>query len=295
MRAPWRSIVLFIGPVMIFYGIFILYPIFATVFNSLHVLEPVFGGLRRRFVGFESYRVLLTEDVIFRGAVLNTVIWATVGPVIEMVTASVLAYFIFFRVPLYRLYRTAWFIPVLVQGVIVGVIFRWVFNNEWGIVNSVLRAIGLDGWTVNWLGRTDTALGVVIFTHFWNTFGYSMVLLLAGLSTVPDSVIESALIDGAGKATLATRILLPMIFPTFITTTMLSFMGKMRAFNVVWVLTKGGPLNASETVATYLHKRAFSWSTLDLGYPSAIAVVWFGVVLIGVNLLSRALQRRVQM
>jgi ABC-type sugar transport system permease subunit len=133
----------------------------------------------------------------------------------------------------------------------------------------------------------------VIFVHYWATFGYSFVLLVAGLSAIPEELIEAARIDGASTIQASLKILLPMLMPTFITVLILSFMGKMRAFHVVWVLTGGGPMHFSETVATYVQKRAFSWSTLDLGYPSAMAVVWFGVVIVGVALINRWLKSRV--
>jgi ABC-type sugar transport system permease subunit len=133
----------------------------------------------------------------------------------------------------------------------------------------------------------------VIFVHYWATFGYSFVLLVAGLSAIPEELIEAARIDGASTIQASLKILLPMLMPTFITVLILSFMGKMRAFHVVWILTGGGPMHFSETVATYVQKRAFSWSTLDLGYPSAMAVVWFGVVIVGVALINRWLKSRI--
>jgi len=98
--------------------------------------------------------------------------------------------------------------------------------------------------------------------------------------------------DGAGGWAIGRRILLPMPLPVFVTVLMLSFMGKMRGFHVVWALTGGGPLHASETVATYIQKRAFQWGTLDLGYPSAIAVFWFLIVLVGIRLINRRTKSR---
>jgi multiple sugar transport system permease protein/raffinose/stachyose/melibiose transport system permease protein len=178
--------------------------------------------------------------------------------------------------------------------VIVGLVFRWIFNFDWGLINVGLRSIGLDEWALNWLGRRDTPLGVVIFVHYWSTFGYSFMLLLAGLTAISEEIIDAARIDGASLVQTATRVMLPILRPTFVTVLVLSFMGKMRAFNVVWVLTNGGPVYASETVATYVQKRAFGWATLDLGYPSAIALAWFGVVLVGVTLLSRWLRTQME-
>ena len=175
---------------------------------------------------------------------------------------------------------------MLVSGVIVGLVWRWIFNYDWGLLNVGLRALGLDSLAVNWLGRRDTPLAVVIFVHFWATFGFSFVLVLAGLSTISNDLVEAARVDGASVRQIIWRILIPLLRPVLITVTLLSFMGKMRAFNVVWVLTGGGPLHFSETVATYIQKRAFLWRSIDLGYPSAMAVVWFGIVLLAVGLLK---------
>lgn len=292
-RKPWAMIAVFIAPVFLFYSAFIIYPLFATVVNAFMRISPTPKGLVSTFIGLENFKELMKDEVFFKAAG-NTLIWATVGPLLEMVTASLLAFIVFFKVPFSSFYRTAWFSPMLVTGVVVGLVFKWIFNADWGLVNSFFRAVGLDAFALNWFGNMTTPLGVVIIVHFWNTLGYSFVILLAGLSAVPVDVIESASLDGATKSQLCLRILLPIIFPVFATATMLSFLGKMRAFHVVWVLTEGGPMHASETVATYIQKRAFQWGTLDLGYPSAISVLWFIMVLVGVNALSAWVKTRTE-
>ncbi len=292
-RNRWIPIAIFIGPVMVYYLAFMIYPFFATIYYSFNTITPVQGALTTSFVGLKNY-ISLFNDKVFLLSVKNTLIWSVVGPALEMTTALTLAFLIYFKVPLHRFYRTAWFTPLLVSGVIVGLVFRWIFNNEWGLLNASLRAVGLEGWALNWLGRRDTPLMVVIFVHYWATFGYSMVLLLAGLSAIPEELLDAAKVDGASLLQTVMRIMIPMLWPTFITVLILSFIGKMRAFHVVWALTGGGPMHFTETVATYVQKRAFGWSTLDLGYPSAMAVLWFGVVMLGVGLINRWLKHRVE-
>jgi multiple sugar transport system permease protein/raffinose/stachyose/melibiose transport system permease protein len=287
---PVGAIIIFIAPVMLYYAAFILYPIGATVANSFLSMTPRMGRLVTRFVGLANYKALFSDE-IFLTSVKNTAIWATVGPVLEMLVAVVLAFILYFKVPFHRFYRVAWFSPILVTGVIVGIVFKWIFNLDWGLLNAFLRAVGFESLAKNWLGSPVTALWVVIFVHFWNTFGHSFILLLAGLSTISPELLESAALDGASKLKTSIHILFPMLMPVFITTTILSFMGKMRAFHVVWVLTNGGPMHGTETVATYVQKRAFGWASLDLGYPSAIAVFWFMIVVIGVSVINRRLQK----
>jgi ABC-type sugar transport system permease subunit len=290
---PVGAIVVFIAPVMLYYMVFIIYPIFATIYNSFHSMTPRMGALVTRFVGMDNYKALFS-DPIFIVSVKNTAIWATVGPFAEMLAAVILAFVIYFKVPFHRFYRVAWFSPILVTGVIVGIVFKWIFNLDWGLLNAFLRGAGFEGLARNWLGSPATALWVVIFVHFWNTFGYSFILLLAGLSTINAEIIESASLDGASRWTTSLHILLPMLMPVFITTTILSFMGKMRAFHVVWVLTGGGPMHSTETVATYVQKRAFGWTSLDLGYPSAISVFWFILVVVGVTVINKRLQKAME-
>jgi multiple sugar transport system permease protein/raffinose/stachyose/melibiose transport system permease protein len=292
-RRPWGAILMFLSPVMLFFLIFVIYPMLATFYYSLHTIEPVGGELVTRFVGLDNY-IQLAGDKIFAQSVENTLLWGIAGPVLEMVSALALAFLVYYKVPFHRFYRVAWFLPMLVSGVIVGLIFRWIFNFDWGLVNTALRAIGLDALALNWLGRRDTPIWVVILVHYWATFGFTFILLLAGLTAIPEELYDAARVDGATPLQTIWYILLPMLRPTLVTALILSFMGKMRAFHVVWVLTNGGPMHFSETVATYVQKRAFGWSSLDLGYPSAIAVLWFGVVLIGVGLLNRWLSRRAE-
>jgi ABC-type sugar transport system permease subunit len=290
-RRPWGAIALFLGPVMVYYAIFVIYPLFATFYYSLHNISPVAGKVVTTFVGLQNFKDLFSDKIFIR-AVRNTATWGIAGPTLEMITATTLAVVVYFKVPLHKFYRTAWFTPFLVTGVIVGLVFRWMFNVDWGLLNATLRLIGLDALALNWLGRKDTPLWVVIIVHWWATFGYSFILLLAGLTAIPHELIEAAYIDGASTVQAALRVLLPLLRPTFVTVLILSFMGKMRAFDVVWVLTHGGPMHFSETVATYVQKRAFGWGSLDLGYPSAMAVVWFGVVMVSVGLITRLLQSR---
>ncbi|HRJ58635.1 MAG TPA: sugar ABC transporter permease [Anaerolineales bacterium] len=292
-KTRWLPILLFVGPVMLYYIGFMIYPFLATFYYSFNTIAPIKGELTVTFVGLKNYIDLL-GDPIFIQSVKNTLIWSIVGPVMEILTALTLAFLIYFKVPLHRFYRTAWFTPLLVSGVIVGLVFRWIFNYEWGLLNVSLRAVGLDDWALNWLGRRDTPLMVVIFVHYWATFGYSMVLLLAGLSAVPEELLDAARVDGANRFQVILKIMIPILWPTMITVLVLSFIGKMRAFHIVWALTGGGPLHFTETVATYVQKRAFGWNTLDLGYPSAMSVLWFGVVMIGVGLINRWLKRQVE-
>jgi ABC-type sugar transport system permease subunit len=289
-RRPWLSILLFIGPALFLYCVFLLGPVLTTFFNSLHHIEPVGGNLVTTFVGLDNYVEALTQDRWFGMAVGNTIIWGVVGPVLEMTLATTLALILYFKVPFHRFFRAVWFTPILISGVVVGWLFRWVFNPDWGPLTMILETLGLEHLALNWL--VDAPLAAVILVHFWRTFGFSMVILLAGLAAIPDELVEAALIDGANKWSVIRHILLPLLRGTAVNVLILSFIGKMSAFDTVFVLTGGGPMHRSETVATWVYTRTWSWRGLDLGYPSAMAVIWFLVIFVATLLLQRYLQRR---
>ena len=211
-RRPWGAILLFLGPAMLYYAIFTIYPFLASLYYSVTTITPVGGKLTITFIGLQNY-VDIFRDPIFFQAVRNSLTWAVVGPLLEMTVATLLAIIVYHKVPFYRFYRVAWFTPMLVSGVIVGIVFRWIFDYDWGLLDSALRAVGLDGLALNWLGRLDTPIWVVIAVHFWATVGYSFVLLLAGLSAIPVDLLEAAYIDGATRMGADRHVLLPSAAP----------------------------------------------------------------------------------
>jgi ABC-type sugar transport system permease subunit len=175
---------------------------------------------------------------------------------------------------------------------VVGVIWLWVYNYDWGIANLVLRAVGLGAYAQAWLASPVTALPALILVTTWMFAGFNMVVLLAAIHAIPSDYLEAASLDGARAWQRTWRIMVPLLRPTIVNLVILDFIGKMKQFALVWVMTRGGPMWGTETVATYVVKRAFEWKTLDLGYPSAIAVIWF-VIIFGLSLLlTRVLQRR---
>jgi len=286
---PWGVVSLFLFPALLVYLAFTAYPVLRTFYNSVHIIKP--RGVNE-FVGFANYVEMLTSDGTFWTAVGNTVVWAGVAPFLDVGLGLVLALLLYAKVPFARFFRIAWFTPVLISYVVVGIIWMWVYNYDWGILNAGLRAVGLGAWATPWIGDPDTALWALIFTHTWKWAGFNMVVCLAALSALPKEVLEAAELDNCGPIKSAWFVMVPMIWPTLLNLLVLSVIGKMKVFDLVWVMTQGGPLWSTETVSTYVYKRAFAWNTFDLGYPSAIAVFWFVVVLASALLLKTALRQR---
>jgi ABC-type sugar transport system permease subunit len=289
IETPWSAIMVFLMPALAIYAAFTAYPVMRTFYNSVHKIRPRGAD---QYVGFSNYTTLFTADPIFFTAVKNTMIWAGISPFLDVGVGLLLALFLYAKVPFARLFRVAWFTPVLISYVVVAIMWMWIYNYDWGAVNLMLRWVGLGAWATAWLGTPDTALWALIVTHSWKWAGFNMVVCLAALHSLPREVIEAAELDNCGWAKKLVFVIVPMIKATLLNLMILSFIGKMKIFDLVWIMTRGGPLWSTETVSTYVYKRAFEWSTFDLGYPSAIAVVWFVVVIAFVLALSWAFRQR---
>jgi multiple sugar transport system permease protein/raffinose/stachyose/melibiose transport system permease protein len=300
-RRPWGAIFAFLAPALALYCAFVIVPVLMTFYNSVHRLEIYGSVVQYSWVGFQHYERLLPQvdglglfwaDNTFRLAVQHSLTWAAVSPFLEIPIATVLAYVLYLGVPGVRFFRFAWFAPTLVSWIVVGIVFKWLYNYEWGAVNVLLRSVGLAPLATNWLGNVSTALPALIAMTTWKQVGFNMVILLAAISSVPRELIDAARIDGAGPVRILWSVVVPLVRVTVVNLLVLCFLGKMEAFAAVWATTQGGPVYATETVATYMQKRAFMWQTFDLGYPSAMAVIWCAVVFGLALLFQRLLQRR---
>jgi multiple sugar transport system permease protein/raffinose/stachyose/melibiose transport system permease protein len=290
-RVPWGLAVIFLGPAFGLYFGFTLYPLVRTLYNGFFILPTVNV---EKFVGFANFRQIFTADDVIWGAVRHSVIWSLASSFLEIPLGFLLAIALYARVPGERFFRSAWFAPMLLSYVVVGPIWLWIYNFDWGPLDVALRAVGLGVLARPWLGDLSTALPALIVVTTWMFVGFNMVVFLAALTSLPTSVIESAYIDGAGWWRTVRSIMVPLVRPTAAALTVLCVIGKMKQFALVYVMTKGGPLWATETVATYIIKRAFQWRTVDLGYPSALATLWFLAILIVTLSLSRLLRHSQQ-
>lgn len=287
-RATPATVMIFLLPALLMYAALTAYPVVRTFYNSFFNVSDIASS---EWVGWAHYAAVL-KDETFWAAVRNTAIWSVIGPVLDVVVGLLLALALYAGVPWARFLRVAWFTPVLLSYVVVGIMWVWIYNYDWGVVNAALRAVGLQGWAQAWLGDPKYALGAIIVTHAWKWAGFNMVVCLAALHSLPSEVLEAAELDNCGWGAKLVHVIVPMLWPTLLNLYILAFIGKMKVFDLVWVMTEGGPVWSTETVSTYVYKRAFNWNTFDLGYPSAIAVVWFLVVIGFVIFFNVAFRRR---
>ena len=288
-RASLGILAAFLAPALLIYAGFTIYPVIRTFYNAFFTIKP--QGVVD-FVGFGNFTALLFADPTFWKAVTNTALFTIVATIVDVIGGLLLALVLFARAPLAPLLRVVWFTPVLMSYVVVGIIWVWMYDYDWGLANATLRWLGLGGWEQSWLGQPSTALWSVLAAHEWKWLGFNMIVFLAALHALPGEVLGAAELDNCGWLAKLVYIIVPMLRTTVVNLTVLSFIGKMMVFDLIWVMTGGGPLWATETVSTYVYKRAFEWNTFDLGYPSAIAVLWFIIILAFIAIITRVFRQR---
>jgi multiple sugar transport system permease protein/raffinose/stachyose/melibiose transport system permease protein len=281
---------LFLTPALLFYLLFIVFPLLQSLVFGFFKIDILGGAANYEFVGLANYRVVV-DDAVFWQAAKNTLVWAITSPLLEIPAGLLLALYLQRGTRLTKLMRVLWFMPVLLPQIVVGIIWAWIYNSEWGALNQILRSLGLESWLRAWLGHPDTALPALIVVTTWTWIGFNMIILLAAVAAIPKDLVEAAHLDGATRWQVLSRVIVPLIRPVIVNLTILCFIGKMKVFDLIWSTTQGGPMWATETVATYTVKRAFYWNTFEKGYPSAMATMWFVIILAISLLATRALRK----
>ncbi|MFZ6770048.1 carbohydrate ABC transporter permease [Undibacterium sp. Di26W] len=268
-------IVLFLTPAVLFLCVFLLYPLVSSF--QLSLLDWNGLGSGGHFIGLANWRILATDQLFWK-ALRNNVLLAIFSILIQMPIALVLALVLDRASKGSRILKILYFMPMLMSSVALGVLFKNIFDPNFGPLNEFLRAVHLDWLAQDWLGDTRYSLGAVIAVVCWQNIPFYMVLFLAGLSSFPAEVGEAARLDGASERTIFWHIKLPHLQGTIRTAVFLTAVGSLRYFDLTYVMTEGGPEGASELMATYMYRTVFSSS--QLGYGSAVASGMFLVVTI---------------
>lgn len=281
------TIILFLLPALILFVIFVIYPIFRSLYFSLFDWNGL--GPATDFIGLDNFKRILT-DKIFQKAVVNNILIAALSLVVQLPVSLAIAVMVGRDFPGRGLFRTIFFLPYVLSEVITAIIWLGMFNPnpDRGFVNALLVLIpGVD--PVAFLGDPGLVLVAIFIVLSWKYFGLHMLLFMAGLQNIPHEIEEAALIDGANRWQMLSRITIPLLGGTIRTTAYLSVLGSLTQFTLVWIMTKGGPVNASEVMATYMYRYGFVrfW----LGYGSAVAIVMLLIALI-FSLVYRRLMER---
>lgn len=262
------AIFLFLLPTLVLFIGIIIIPIFMSAFYSLHDWD---GFNEMKWNDFGNYTELFTNKAInFPQALFNAVIFAVLSVFIQLPFSLLLALLLAKGRKGSRFFLSLFFIPVIMSTVVIGQLWLKIYNPEYGILNVALRSIGLDSLAKVWLGDRSTALISVFIPILWQYTGYHMILMYAGIKSVPPELREAALIDGATEWQINRKIIIPMIKPVLRVCVIISITGSLKVFDLIYILTSGGPAHATEVPSTLMVSMMFLRNRY--GFGSAIAI-----------------------
>ncbi len=266
------SALFFLSPTVIIFATFILFPVIFSFYLSFQQWNMFSSDAQ--YIGLENYSRLLQSEEFWQ-VLKNTAIF-TFGTVpLNMILSLLIASALHKKIKGKKFLRTAFFAPVIISPVAAAVIWRWIYDPNYGLLNYAISFFGVDA--INWLNDPTAAMFALIIMAVWKTFGINMVLFAAGLQGIPDSYYEAAEIDGAGKWAKFWRITLPMLSPTTFFILIMSMISSFQVFDLVYVLTSGGPLGSTKVLVFYVYEYAFKF--FEMGYASAVAYFLFAVLI----------------
>jgi multiple sugar transport system permease protein len=290
MKAEARAALLFLAPALMLIGVFFFLPVIAGFILSLTDFDLyAIGDLHNlRFVALRNYRDLLGNS-IFWTAFLNTLYFSVVGGPLTVAVSLVAALLVNARLTRWKsFFRTVYFAPVVTTLVAVSIVFKYLYHPRFGMINRALGAIGITG--PDWLGDPKWAMLSIILLAVWKGFGYTMIIFIAGLQTIPEELYEAAQIDGAGWWRQFRNITVPMLGPTFLFVGVVTAIGQLQIFAEPYVMTRGGPLNKTLTAVMLMYEQGFRW--WRMGYAAAVAFVLFLIIGAATVLQMRLQERR---
>ena len=276
----------FVMPALLVYLFFVIQPFLYSIYYSLtdwNGADPV-----KRFVGLANYRKLLVDPLLWQ-ALYHNLIWVIIGTISPIVIALLLGVLLWGKVRGRLLFRTVYFIPVVLSDVVVAIIWNWIYHPLFGAANLVLQTIGLGQFTRGWLGDSFWALPALLIAAIWSYYGFCFVVIMAGLQNVSVDLVEAATIDGANGWQRFIYVIVPELRHVLTMITAFTLIGGFNVFGIVFVMTQGGPGTATQVIATYTYRKAFQESAM--GYGAALSMVMTILSLIAAYLFLRLRER----
>lgn len=271
----YRAGYFFLLPSLALYAMFMIYPFFQSIylsFTNWNGVDP-----EKTFIGLDNYRALLSDSLLWK-SLQHNIIWVILGTLGPMILGFLLAVLLSSRPKGFTLFRTVYFMPQVLSPVIIAIVWGWIYNPLFGILNTVLERIGLDSWSRGWLGDTDFALYAVLVAAMWAQVGFVFVIFLAGLQNVSRDLIEAATLDGANAWRRFWDVTLPQMANVVNVVAALLLIGGFNVFDIIFVMTGGGPANETEVIATYAYTEAFRLN--NIGYASTLTLVMTVITLV---------------
>lgn len=263
-----KAICFFILPALIVFIAIIIFPIFMSGYYSTLKWD---GIGKSSFIGIDNFITLFTnhEDGFIQ-SIKNSVILAFLSVFVQLPISLILALVLSNNVKGEGFYRSVYFIPVIVSTVVIGQLWMKIYHPSYGLLNTFLRGTGLDPLAKEWLGSTETALGAAFVPVVWQYIGYHMLLMYAAIKSIPTELMEAAKIDGASSVQTAFKITIPLIKPILEVCVTFAVIGSLKTFDLIYVLTGGGPIHATEVPSTLMFNTIFH--KYQYGYGSAMAI-----------------------
>lgn len=260
--------VLFILPALLGTIVFIIIPIicsFGLSFAKWDLLNPI------QYVGLENYKVVLTEPVFVK-IIINTFVYAIATSIFGVIIPLILACIINTKIKGADFFKTSYFLPFVTPMIVIGIIWEWIFDPNIGCLNHFLHL------HINWLYDTNFAMPALIIVSVWKLIGYNMILFLTGLSTINQELLEASKIDGANAYNTFKNITIPLLSPTIFFVTIITAITSFQVFDLIYVMTQGGPLDSTNVLVYAIYKNAFEY--FNVGKASALAYVLFAIIFI---------------
>ncbi len=278
---------LFLLPALIIFTAFVIYPILGSLYYSLTDWDGLAPNLH--FVGLANFQQLLGDPTVLTD-LKNTLVFAAGVMVLQNGLALLFAIILDGLLRRLSFLRVLFLIPAMLSALAIGYIWSYIYTPEFGFLNTFLGKIGLSSWQQDWLGNAHLTLTSLIFTNSWEFMGFGMVIFLAGLQAVPPELYEAANIDGTSGWQRFRHITFPLIAPSVTINIILTMIGSLKVFDLIFVMTNGGPGDASESLALRLYKEAFTLN--HFGYGTAVGIV-MSVLILGLSVLNlRFLRKR---
>ena len=280
----WR-IVLLALPLAVF-TILVVWPLVSSFYYSF----TNWNGFDSRydFVGFRNFARIYT-DKLFLNAAINTAIWMAAAILLPTLLGLCLALLIDSRVPGGGVFKSIFYLPICLSAVVVGQIWVWIYQQDWGLLNTVIWAVTGERPAIAWLAKPATALGSVIVAWSWQQTGLSMVIYLAGLVSIQEELLEVCEIEGASTWQRIRLVIIPLLTPATIVVIALSVINSLKGFDILFIMTGGGPFHSSDTLAMHMYNESFR--KYLMGYGSAISVVLFLIALTIIRIYFRQLRK----
>jgi raffinose/stachyose/melibiose transport system permease protein len=268
---------LFLLPALALFGSLLLNPIVQAVYQSFFSWKGI-AGVPLKWAGLNNYRAVL-QDGLFWRSMGNSLIFMAGGFIILMPLSFVLALIITSGLKGTRFYKTAFFMPVMLPITAVGLLWVYILEPNWGLINTALKWAGKSSWALNWLGVPTLNVVVVVLVNEWIYAGLNMLIFAAGLIAIDSSLYEAAEIDGASRWQRMVKITLPLCKESFKIFSVMCVTGCLKTFDLIYAMTKGGPNHSSETPVSFLYAQAFSYRNFGVGNAVGTIILILGLFL----------------